>query len=122
MKTEVIRSPLHQRRIERLAERLAEQRDVFEEDLFLKILRAGGYEDALAAENRGDQIREGFPRAGTGFSDQRAATLDDVRTGGGHGALPLARLVVVNGTRQWTVFRENGRGRRAQLRTYCSSG
>src|SRR5262245_853241 len=122
MKTEVIRPPLHQRGGEWLAERLAQQRDVFEEDLFLKILGAGGHEDALAAEDRRDQIRKGLARAGARFGDQRSATFDDLGDRGGHRALSLARLVVVNRTRQRTVVREHVRGPGSQPRTYCSSG
>jgi len=107
---------------EGLPERFAQDWDVFEEDLFLKILRAGGNEDTLAAEDRRDQIREGLPRACASFGDQRPAMLDDVGDRGCHGTLSLARLVVVNRTRQRTIVRKNGRGRGSQPQTYCSSG
>src|SRR5262245_12581797 len=122
MKAQVIRSSLHQRRAEWLAERLAQQRDVFEENLFLKVLRAGGNENTLAAQDRGHQIRERLPRACASFGNERPATFDDVGNLGGHGAPAPARFVVGNSTRQRTVVREGGRGRRSQMRTYCSSG
>ena len=122
MKAQIVRASLHQCGAERLAERVAQQRDVFEEDLLLEILRAGGHENALAAENRGHEIGEGLAGAGPGFGDQRPATFDDVGDGRRHGALSVAWLVPVNGSRQRTIVREHSRGRGSQLRTYCSSG
>src|SRR4029453_5552365 len=120
MKAQIVRSSLHQGGAEWLAERLAQQRDVFEEDLFLKILGARGNEDALAAEDRRDQIGERLASPRTRFGEQRTPTFDDVSARGGHGALTRALLVAVNSACQRTVVREDDGGRGSQLRTYCS--
>ena len=96
MEAEVIRSPLHQRRGERHAQRFAQRGKVLEEDLLLEILRAGRDEDALAAEDCRDQIRERLAGAGAGFGEERPAVFDDVGHGRGHRALPFARLVAVD--------------------------
>jgi hypothetical protein len=106
MQAQVIRASLHQRRAERPAQRFAQHRDVFEEDLFLKILRTGGHEDALAAEDCGDQVGQRFARARARFGDQRAPMFDNVGNRGRHRALPFTRLVAVNTPRQRTrVFK-----------------
>ncbi len=56
-----------------LAEEGFEERDVAEEELILEGLGAGGDDDALAGAEGGEQIGEGFARAGTGFDDEMAA-------------------------------------------------
>ena len=55
------------------SEGVAEDREILEVDLFLKILRAGGQEHAASAENGGNQIRERLAGAGAGFDQQHAA-------------------------------------------------
>ena len=49
---------------------LFQERNVFEEELFLQIFGAGGNDDALAGKNRGNQIRQRLAGAGAGFDDQ----------------------------------------------------
>ena len=73
-------------------QRVAQRRQILEEDLFLQILRAGGDQHALPAEDRGDQIRERLARAGAGFGQQRAAAFDDAGHGRRHLPLAVARL------------------------------
>ena len=72
MQAQVVRAPLHAGRGERHAERIAQRRNVLEENLFLKVLRAGGDQDPLPAEDRGNQIRERLAGAGAGFGEQDA--------------------------------------------------
>ncbi len=107
MEAQVVRAAFHQRRRERDAQRLAQCRQILEEDLFLKILGAGGHQRALPAEDRGDEVREGLARAGTGFGEQRAAALDDAAHGRGHLPLPVARLEAGERLRQRTRVREH---------------
>ena len=70
MKTQIVRSALHQRRAERNIQRLAKRGEILEENLFLEVLGAGGNEDALATEDGRDQVRQRLPRSRAGFHDQ----------------------------------------------------
>ena len=83
-----------------------QRRQILEEDLLLKILRAGGDQRALPAEDRGDEIREGLARAGAGFGEQRAAALDDAGHGRGHLLLAVARLEAGKRLRERASVRE----------------
>src|SRR5580704_998263 len=49
---------------------LLEERNVLEEKLLLKIFGSGGDDDALAGENGGHEIGEGFAGARAGLDDQ----------------------------------------------------
>ena len=60
VETQVVRPAFHQRGGERDAERILQRGEVLEEDLLLEILGAGGDEDAVPAEDGGDQIGEGL--------------------------------------------------------------
>ena len=94
---QIVRAPFHVGRGERDPERLAQRGNVLEVDLFLEVLRAGGDEHALAAENRGHEIRERLAGAGAGFGEQDAAVLEDARDGRGHLDLAGARLEIGHG-------------------------
>ena len=76
MQAQVIRAALHARRGERHAERVAQRGDVLEVDLFLQVLRAGGDQHALAAENGGNQVGERLAGAGARFREQDAAVFE----------------------------------------------
>src|SRR5690348_1878060 len=52
----------------------------------------------MTAQQRGNQIRERFAGARTGFREQCAAALDHAGDGFGHPPLSLARLVTVDAT------------------------
>ena len=49
---------------------LFKEGDVLEVELVLKVLGAGGDDDALTGEDRGDQVGKGLAGAGAGFDDQ----------------------------------------------------
>jgi hypothetical protein len=100
MQAEIVRSPLHDGRGEGDAERVAQRRQVLEEDLLLQVLRPGRDEDALPAEDRGNQIGERFSGAGPRLRQQRPALFDRRGNRGGHAALPITWLVAVDGARQ----------------------
>ncbi len=65
------RVPSCRSRVNGDAERIAESWDVLEEDLLLQVLRAGGDEHALAAEDRGNEVRERLAGAGPGLREQQ---------------------------------------------------
>src|SRR5206468_5740797 len=88
---------------------VAESGNVFEEDLFLKILRTSGDEHALALEDRRHQIRERFSGTGSRFGQQHAATVEYVGDGFRHRDLSGSRLEV----RQRPSERASGRERLA---------
>src|SRR4051812_18360535 len=94
VQADVVRAPLHVRRGERNVQRLLQRWDVLEVDLFLEILRAGGHQHALPAQDRRHEIREGFPGPGAGLGEQDAAALEDTRHTGGHFHLSRARFVI----------------------------
>ncbi len=74
-------------------ERVLEERHVFEEELLLQVLGAGGDDDALAALDDGQQVGEGFAGAGSGLDDEVALFVDGLFDGAGHGELSLAEFV-----------------------------
>ena len=92
MQAEIVAAPFHVGRGERDAERLAQDRQVLEEDLLLEVLRAGRDEHALAAEDRGHEVGERLAGAGAGFGEQDAAVGEDVGDGRRHLELAGARL------------------------------
>src|SRR5262249_33392591 len=60
----------------------------------LKVLGAGRDEHALAAEDRGNEVRERLARAGTGFGEQHALVGEGARDGERHVDLARARLEI----------------------------
>ena len=85
---------------------LFEERNVFEEELLLKILGAGGNDHALAGENRGDQIGERFSGARAGLDDQVLLVGERALDRFGHLELPVAEFVVGVPLREQTLFRK----------------
>ena len=79
VQAEVVAAPLHVGGGERDAERLAQHRQVLEEDLLLQVLGAGRDEHALAAEDRRHEIGERLAGAGARFGEQHAAVGEDAR-------------------------------------------
>ena len=103
MQAQVVRATFHVGLRKGHAECRAERGDVFEEDLLLEILGAGGHEHALTAQNRRDQIREGLPGACAGFGQQHAAIFEHAGDAGGHVQLTRARFEVRHRTRERAV-------------------
>ena len=73
---------------------LLEKRNVLEEELLLQVLGAGGDHDALAGEDRGNQVGERFAGAGAGLDDQVLAVRERGFHGLGHVQLAGAEFVV----------------------------
>ena len=71
-----------------------EERDVLEEELLLEIFRAGGDDDALAGEDRGDEIGERLAGSRAGFDDQVAFIAKRGFDGFGHFELAGAEFIV----------------------------
>src|SRR5437879_3894340 len=94
MQAQVVGAPLHIRRGERDAERVAERWYVLEVDLFLEGLGAGRYQDALTAEDRRHEVREGLAGASPRFGEQHASVLEDVCHPLGHLELSGTRFEV----------------------------
>jgi hypothetical protein len=92
VEAEVVTPPLHICRREGNIERLTKDREVLEENLFLQRFRAGGNEDAMAAQNRGDEIGERLSGAGSGLDQQHAGFFEGADDRGGHVALGLTRF------------------------------
>ena len=66
----VVVAALHVADLQRPREVLLEKRNVFEEELLLQILGAGGDHDALARQERRNQIGERLAGAGAGLDNQ----------------------------------------------------
>src|ERR687897_3188338 len=92
MDTEVVSAPFHVCGGEGYVERISQHGQIFEVNLFLKVLGACGYENALAAEDRRNQIGERFAGAGARFNEQHAAIVQRTRHGIRHVALGGTRL------------------------------
>ena len=122
MEAQVVAAPLHAGRGERHAERVPQHRQVLEKDLLLKVLGAGGDEDALAAEDRRHQIGEGLAGAGARFREQHAPVSQDCGDGLGHLHLTGASLEPFERLRQRAVRREGLDGGVGQLRCSWYSG
>ncbi len=86
--------------------RLFEKRDIFEEELFLQILCAGGNDDALAGANDGHQVGQRLARAGAGFDDQVALFLQRLFDRLRHLQLSAAKFVGGMGARKHSARRE----------------
>src|SRR5207253_5980237 len=122
METQVIAASLHVRRGKGHVEGVAEDRQVLEEDLLLQVLRAGGNEDTLPAEDRRDEIGERLAGPGARFGEE--GFLAGKRAGDGvrHEQLAGPRLEAAEGPGDRTVEGERRGDRRAQLRWSGYSG
>jgi hypothetical protein len=79
---------------ERPGEDRAQQRDVVARDLVLQRAGAGRHDDALAGQQRGDEVRQGLAGPGAGLDDQGAFVVERAGDRGRHRALLGAILVV----------------------------
>ncbi len=109
VEAQVVPASFHIGRGERHAKRLAQDGEILEVDLLLEVLRAGGNEDALPAENRRNQVRERLSCARAGFGEQNAALVEDVGNGGRHFKLRGARLEAVERGGERAAGREDRR-------------
>ena len=66
----VVAAALHVADLQRLVEMLLQEWNVFVEELFLQVLRAGGDHHALARKNRGNQIGQRLARACSGIDNE----------------------------------------------------
>ena len=122
VQAEIVGAALHVGRAEGHAQRGAQRRNVLEVDLLLEVLRARGDQRALAAEDCRHEIRERFARARPRFREQHAAMLDGVGHGAGHGALPGARLELIDRFHERPIVRERRVDRALQARRSGYSG
>ena len=90
----VVVAALHVADLQGPREMLLQERDVLEEELLLQVLGAGGDHDALAGEQRGDQVGERLAGAGAGLDDQVALIGERRFHGLRHFHLAGAELVV----------------------------
>ena len=84
VQAQVVRAAFHVGGRERDAERLAQRRDVLEENLFLEILGAGRNQHAFALEDGGHEIGERLAGSGPGLREQHAALLEHLGDSGRH--------------------------------------
>ena len=101
---EIVRPALHVAHAQ-LAEQRFEERHVAEVELILKRFCSGGDDDALAGAQGGQQVGQGFARAGAGLDDEVAPFSEGAFDGFGH--LELAGAVLVGQRR----LRKNAAGR-----------
>ena len=106
MQAEIVPAALHVGRGESDAERFAQNRQVLEIDLFLKVLRAGGNQDALPAEDGGNEVGERLAGAGAGFREQDAAVVEDSATASAISRCACTRLEAGQRARERAVRRE----------------
>ena len=122
MQAEIVRAPFHAGRAERHAERRSQRRDVLEVDLLLKVLGAGGDQDALPAEDGRDQVGERLARAGARFREQHAAVLERVGDRARHRPLAGAGLELIDRPRERPIVCERRVDRALQARRSGYSG
>src|SRR5579883_156206 len=95
---------------------LLQEGDVFEEELLLKIFRAGGDDDALSGKQRGDQVSQSFTGSRSGLDDQVALLLQSAFHRFCHLHLSRAELIIRVPLRERAAAREEparlARGRR----------
>ena len=72
---------------------LRQKGNVFEEELLLKILGAGGNDDALPRKDRRDQIGKSLSRSRAGLNNQVLSFAQGALDGFGHRKLALAIFV-----------------------------
>ena len=90
----VVIAALHVADLEGPRKMLLQERHVLKEELFLQILRAGRNHDALAREQRRDQIGERLSGAGPGLDNQMPFFGERRFHGFGHLHLALTELIV----------------------------
>jgi hypothetical protein len=73
---------------------LLKERNVLEEELLLQVLGAGGNHDALAGEDRGNQVSQRLAGARAGFHDQMFAVGQRRFHRFGHGQLAGTIFVI----------------------------
>ena len=109
MAAEVVGAAFHVADAQRAEERLKE-RDVFEEELFLKVFGAGGDDDAASdgsgGAEGGKQISEGFAGSGAGFDDEVTIVSEGAFDGLSHFELAAAEFVREAGARERAAGRE----------------
>ena len=108
MQAEVVAASFHVGRGEGHAERLFQDRQVLEIDLFLQVLGAGRDEDALARQDRRHEVGQRLAGARAGLGEEDAAIVEHVGDGGRHLELRRPRLEPVERDRQRTAGREDG--------------
>ncbi len=106
---EIIRAAFHVADAQWTEQRL-EERNIFEEELLLEILCAGGDDDAMAsggalAQGR-QQIGQGFAGSGTGFDDEVALVGEGALDGLCHLQLAAAKFIGQIGPREDAAWRE----------------
>jgi hypothetical protein len=96
VQAEIARPALQQCDRDRQLERAAQARQIADEELVLQRLGRSAEQRARAAEERGNEVREGLADASAGLDDERAAPFDRIRDGERHvalhGALGVARV------------------------------
>ena len=107
VQAQIVRAALHARSGEGNAQRFTQSGNVLEENLLLKVLGARGDEDALAAQDRRNEIGERLPGAGARFGEEDAALVEHVRDGRRHLELPGARLETGHGASQRAAGRKD---------------
>lgn len=85
---------------------LLQKRDIFVEELFLQVLGARGYDDALTGANHGNQIGQRLACAGAGFHDEMALFGEGLLDSLGHLQLSAPEFVCRMGSRQQAAGRE----------------
>lgn len=86
--TDVVLSPLEERRAHRHFQRRLQARQVAVKELILQGLRAGRHDHLAPGKQGRQQIGEGLARAGAGFGEQHPFLFD----GSGHGERHLVLL------------------------------
>src|SRR5260370_8928360 len=97
---------------------LLKERNVFEEELLLKVLGAGGNNHTFAAADQRKQICQGLSRSRGGFHDEMVARLQRLLHGFGHLQLSAAKFEVRMRFAEKSIGREElvQRGQRRCLR------
>jgi len=113
--TRVVRDALQDHRAERTSDQRAQEREVVARDLILQRARAGRDDHALAARERGHEVRERLAGAGAGLDEQRPIVGERARDRRGHHALLGAILVVRDRRRQRSARREDDLSRRSRV-------
>ncbi len=119
MKAQIVAAAFHAGCCERDAERVTQHRQIFEEDLFLQVLRAGRHQHAFAAEDGRNEVGERLAGSGAGLGEQHTSTREDRRHRFGHLQLAGARLEAIERSCQRAVGGKRLDGRVGQ---FCDSG
>src|ERR1700674_198769 len=106
MQAQVVRASLHVRCGKGNAEGYAERRDVLEEDLLLQIFCAGGYENALPAEDGRNEIGERLTGAGACLGQKDSALFETAGDPVGHLHLTVPRFELPERAGEGAIRRE----------------